>query len=272
MTQNVFFAPFYSSCVVLLLCDRPDDSRVPGSRLAWRSSHVFIHLTIPTHHNSSNMVAKRLILDAATELLKLAINILTTARTTVETSQLHVVDGIVDVPVATQRQDPTFERVQKTVNVPQVQYVDEPVDVPVVIQSPVPTIQTVVDSGEMPQTQHIDKVIDVPVGLRRQVVDVPVPQIQEQTVEVVKILPERVQQRSVEQIVGVPVPAATAQERTSECIAEQIVGTSVVQQSRQTPLEDTLPTWDKPAYEPQFDLAEGAVGVSEVCCPLPSEG
>ena len=156
------------------------------------------------------MVAERLTLDAATDLLKLATNILTTTRTTFENSQLQFVDGIVDVPVATQRQDPTFERVQKTVNVAQVQYVDELVDVPVVIQSPVPTIQTVVDSGEMPQTQHIDKVIDVPVWLRRQVVDVPVPQIQEQTVEVVKILPERVQQRSVEQVVDVPVPAATA--------------------------------------------------------------
>ena len=31
-------------------------------------------------------------------------------RTTVETPQLQFVDGVVDVPVATQRQDPTFER------------------------------------------------------------------------------------------------------------------------------------------------------------------
>ena len=130
---------------------------------------------------------------------------------------------------------------------PHVRYVDELVDVPVVTQSHAPTIQTVVETGEMSQAQHIDKVID----------DVPVPQIQEQTVEVVKIIPERVQQSFVEQIVDVPVPPATAQERISECI----VGPSLVQQSRQTPLEDTLPSWDKPADEPQFDLAEGAVGI-----------
>ena len=46
------------------------------------------------------------------------------------------------------------------------------------------------------------------------------------------------------------------QERISECIVEQIVGPSRVQQSRQTPLEKTPPTRDKPAYKLQFDLAE----------------
>ena len=53
-------------------------------------------------------------LDATTELLKLAINILNTARTTVETPQLQFVDGDVDVPVTTQRQDPTCSRDQTT--------------------------------------------------------------------------------------------------------------------------------------------------------------
>jgi len=44
-------------------------------------------------------------------------------------------------------------------------------------------------------------------------------------------------------------------------ILKEFYGPSFVQQSRQTPMEDAPPTWDKPAYEPQFDLAEGAVGI-----------
>ena len=73
----------------------------------------------------------------------------------------------------------------------------------------------------------------------RRVVDVLVLLIMEEIIEVVRSI---------------------SQERISECIVEQIVGSSRVQ-SRQTPLEDTPPTRDKPAYEPQFDLAESAVGV-----------
>ena len=69
----------------------------------------------------------------------------------------------------------------------------------------------------------------------------------------VKIIPERVQQRTEEKIIDVPAPPAeeetaeVPQERISKCIIEQIVGPSLAQQSRLTPLEDTLPTWDKPA-------------------------
>ena len=55
------------------------------------------------------MVAERLVLDAATELLKLAINILTTARMTVDILQLQIVDGIAVVPVTMQRQVPTSD-------------------------------------------------------------------------------------------------------------------------------------------------------------------
>ena len=40
------------------------------------------------------MVAERLVLDAATELLKLAINVLTAAGTTVRTSQLQFVEEL----------------------------------------------------------------------------------------------------------------------------------------------------------------------------------
>ena len=45
---------------------------------------------------------------------------------------------IVDVPVATQRQVPTIQTVQKTVEVPQVQFLDRMVDVPFVMQRQVP--------------------------------------------------------------------------------------------------------------------------------------
>ena len=58
----------------------------------------------------------------------------------------------------------------------------------------------------------------------------------------------------------IEVVRSISQERISECIVEEIVGFSRVQ-SRQTPLEDTPPTRDKPADESQFDLAESALGV-----------
>ena len=59
------------------------------------------------------------------------------------------------------------------------------------------------------------------------------------------VLDGEVKQHIVEQIVDVPVSPETAQEHISECIVEQIVGSSLVQQSRQTPLEDTPRTWNK---------------------------
>ena len=49
------------------------------------------------------------------------------------------------------------------------------------------------------------------------------------------VIQEEVQQRTVEQIVDIPVPPATAQERISECIVEQIVGVPVtLSSSKQT--------------------------------------
>ena len=45
-------APFYSSCVVLLVCDRPDDSRVLGS-----SSLRETHMSLTIHaHKCSNIL------------------------------------------------------------------------------------------------------------------------------------------------------------------------------------------------------------------------
>ena len=60
---------------------------------------------------------------------------------------------------------------------------------------------------------------------------------------VLLIMEEIIRQRTVEQIIDVPAVAGCgrncrgAQERISECIVQEIVGPSRVQQSRQTPLE-----------------------------------
>jgi len=57
-----------------------------------------------------------------------------------------------------------------------------------------------------------------------QVVDVPVPQVVEEVIEVAKVIPqERVQQRTVEQVVDVPVPQIV------EEILEQVVDVPVPQ-------------------------------------------
>ena len=102
------------------------------------------------------MVAERLVLDAATELLKLAINILNTAHTTVETPQLQIVDGVVDVPVTTQREDPTFE-------IPQLQIVEQILEVPEIKM--VQDTQTSESSGTAPVRQaakaEIGEVVEI---------------------------------------------------------------------------------------------------------------
>ena len=108
------------------------------------------------------------------------------------------------------KQVPTIQ----TADVPQMQYLDQFVDVPVAMQRRVPVSQTVQQPEQMPQIQHIDKIIDA------SILQIPVV-----TVEVVNIIPDQVEQRSVEQIVDVPVPTATSQERISEF--EQIVDVPV---------------------------------------------
>merc|ERR1719323_946568 len=66
----------------------------------------------------------------------------------------------------------------------------------------IPTVQVVEQIQEVPEIQTVEKMLEVP-----QVVQEMVEQIVEQVVEVPKIIPQkRVQQRTVEQIVDVPVP------------------------------------------------------------------
>ena len=73
------------------------------------------------------------------------------------------------------------ESPENCVSIPQAKYMDELDGVPVVTRRPVPTVATEQKTVEVRQTQHIDRIIDVPMR-----------QIQEQIVEVVKIIPERV--------------------------------------------------------------------------------
>ena len=98
-------------------------------------------------------------------------------------------------------------------------------DVPVVMQGRVPSIQPVQKTVEVPQVQFHDRVVDVPVAMQRQVpcpsmpregiqkriveqsIDVPIAQMMEKAIEVMKhIPPERVQNDAVEHIVDLPVP------------------------------------------------------------------
>ena len=82
---------------------------------------------------------------------------------------------------------------QKTVEVPQVQYTDETIDVPVGVQRQVPTSQSIQKTVEVPQVQFLDRVPDVPVAT--------------QLVEVPKIVSQdRIPQRTAEQVMDIPVP------------------------------------------------------------------
>ena len=127
-------------------------------------------------------------LDAATELLKLAINILTTARTTV-----------VDVPVAAQSQDPTFERVQKN------------------CEHSANAVCRQTSRCPRPCSHHSNCGCN-----RRDATDSAHRHGHRcagwiaTTSRLVKIISGRVQQRSLKQDVDVPVPPATAQECASD--------------------------------------------------------
>ena len=95
-------------------------------------------------------------------------------QTTVEFLQVQYIDKIVHVSVVMQRQIPTIQTMQKTVEVPLVQFLDRVVDVPVVMQRQVPCTL-------MPQ----DRIHESIVGETN---DVTVPQVKEETVEIMKHL------------------------------------------------------------------------------------
>ena len=176
------------------------------------------------------------------------------------------------VPVVTQQQMPLLQKVQRTAEIPQVPLI---LDVPVVIQSLVPTIQIVVETGEMPQTQHIDKVIELLVGSRQQG---PAIQTLSQAVDIgqAQYIPqERVQQRTVEQIIDVLVPPAVdeivevPQERISECIVEQVIDVPSAARThvpvvthRQVP---TIQKVQKTFEVPQGKYVDGMMDMPAVC-------
>ena len=89
---------------------------------------------------------------------------------------------------------------------------DETIDMPVVRQGRVPTIQPVQKTVEVPQVQFFDRMIDVPIEETKipqrtaeQVMDIPVPQVAEKSIEVFNVLSQdRVQQRNVEPITETP--------------------------------------------------------------------
>ena len=121
---------------------------------------------------------------------------------------------VVDVPVVLQRQEAMIWEVQKTVEVPQVQRVDEINEVPVVVQCQVLTIRIVKKTAKARQVQFLDRMMDVPVVKQRheerivaETIDVPVPRVTENIIEVLKHVPqEQAQSCTVEQIIDLPVP------------------------------------------------------------------
>ena len=82
--------------------------------------------------------------------------------------------------------------------------------VPVVMQRLVPTIQTVQKTVEVIQLVPQERIQE---RIAEQVVDIPLPQIMEEMMEVVLFIPRTRQNRTVEQIVDVSIPQI--QEETS---------------------------------------------------------
>ena len=147
------------------------------------------------------MVAERLVLDAATELLKLAINILSEhERLNLKEHVDHTkgefndIRSIAGESIAAVSSSPVLGILRKKgLEVPQVEHIDKIVDVPVVTQGQVPTSRSVQKAVEVPQVQFLDRVPDVPVAT--------------QLVEVPKIVSQdKIQQRTAEQVMDIPVP------------------------------------------------------------------
>ena len=95
----------------------------------------------------------------------------------------------IDMPVVRQGRVPTIQPVQKTVEVPQVQFLDRMIDVPI-------------EETKIPMIESQDK---IPQRTAEQVMDIPVPQVTEESIEIFNVLSQdRVQQRMVEQITETP--------------------------------------------------------------------
>ena len=131
-------------------------------------------------------------------------------------------DRVVDVPVVMARQVPTIRRLQNSEDVPQVQFSDMCIrrilDVTVVKRRREPTVKTSQKTVEVPQSQHLRRVIDAPVAMpeqervqqstMEQIIDVPVPPVEE---EIVEVLLERMLEFVVEQAIDEPVPSMPEQ-------------------------------------------------------------
>ena len=112
-----------------------------------------------------------------------------------ETNMEKYIDRTVDVPVVTQGQVLPSQPVQKTVEVPQIQFLDRMDGVPAVMQRQTPQCR-------VPRAVSQDR---IPQRIEEQLVDIPVPQIAEETVDVFDVFTqERVQQRIVEQSTETP--------------------------------------------------------------------
>ena len=108
-----------------------------------------------------------------------------------------------DVPYA----NPIVQTELNTVEVPRAQYIDKTVDVPDVTQRRVSTIQTAqvdrmidvsIEETKIPKIVSQDK---IPQRTAEQVMDIPVPQVTEESIEMFNVLSQdRVQQRNVEHI------------------------------------------------------------------------
>ena len=136
---------------------------------------------------------------------------------TVEVPQARFIEQVVDVPVGIPRQVSAVQVVQKTSEIPQIRFIDRMMDTSVEQQWQVPTVQTIREAVETSQAQFRDKVDGMPVVVQRKVpmvrkaqepvesctaeqtIDVPVPSVMEEFLEVVKHVPqERVHSNTVE--------------------------------------------------------------------------
>ena len=150
------------------------------------------------------------------------------------------VEQIIDVPVATQCQVSTIPTTQRTVEMPQVQSLDRMDGVPVVMRRQ--TAQTIeVPQCQVPKTVSQDR---IPQRIDEQLVDIPVPQIAEEIVEMFNVFTQdRVQQRTVEQSTEtsaislsdeiVETPKTQTQKEVISCMKEDQSEFSEIEMHRQ---------------------------------------
>ena len=171
----------------------------------------------------------------------------------------------IDVPVP----PPFVQKEKNFVETPQVQMIERPCPVPSGMTQEVLTLVAVfqVQIVDVPVV-HIDRIVELTAVCRRQE---PTIKTSQKTVKVTTEIPqERVQQRTLEQNIDVPVPPTAEEtvevprERISACIVEQVIDVPVWQKVGETTTVVELAPHERVQQRTFEEIATDSIAVAPV--------